>query len=62
MKRSRRELSNGMAEHRPILKNIQNTHCPRFSFTHKTGLAFPKTVVFCIVYTHTLKKKTYETA
>jgi len=34
---------NDMAEHRPILKNNQNTIHPRFGFTPKTGIAFPKT-------------------
>jgi len=42
VKSSRRDLSNDMAEHRPILKNNQNTYYPRFSFTPKTGIAFPK--------------------
>jgi len=33
------------AEHRSTLKNNQNTCYPRFSFTPKTGKAFPKTCV-----------------
>jgi len=41
--RSRRELSNDVAEHRYMLKNYQNTYYPRFSFILKTGIAFPKT-------------------
>jgi len=41
MESSRRDLLNDMAEHRPILKNNQNTHHPRFGFTPKTGKAFP---------------------
>jgi len=32
-----------MAEHRPILKNDQNMYQPRFGYTPKTGIAFPKT-------------------
>jgi len=38
MESSRRDLSNDMAEHKPILKNNQNTHHPRFGFTPKTGV------------------------
>ena len=41
-KRSRRELSIDVAEHRSILKNSQYTHNPRFSFIPKTGIAFPE--------------------
>ena len=40
-----RDLLNDMAEHRPILKNSQNTNHPRFGFTLKTGIALPKTGV-----------------
>ena len=45
MERTRRDLLNDMAEHRPIFKNNQITY-PRFSFTHrysisKTGVLFP---------------------
>jgi len=43
MESSRRYLSNDMAEHSPILKNNQITYHPRFGFTPKTGIAFPKT-------------------
>jgi len=43
MESSRRDLLNEMAEHRPILKNNQNTFHPRFGFTTKTGIAFPQT-------------------
>ena len=42
-KRSRRELSIDVAEHRSMLETYQNTLYPRFSFTPKTGKAFPKT-------------------
>jgi len=34
-----------MTEHRPILRNKQNTYYPRFSFTPKTGIELPKTGV-----------------
>ena len=46
MESFRRDLLNDMAEHRPILKNNQNTYYPRFSFTPKnrelpeTGASF----------------------
>jgi len=40
--RSRREHSIDVAEHRSMLKNYQNTLYPRFSFSHKSGIAFPK--------------------
>jgi len=40
MERSRRDLSNDMAEHRSFLTNNQNTYSPRFSFTPKTGVSF----------------------
>jgi len=39
MESSRRDLWNDMAEHRPILKNNQNTHLP---FTPKRGVELPK--------------------
>jgi len=45
MESSRRDLSKDMAEHRPILKNNQYTYHPRFGFTPKTGIAFPKTEI-----------------
>ena len=32
MESSCRDLSSDMAEHRPILRNNQNTYYPRFSF------------------------------
>jgi len=38
-KRSRRELSIDVAEHRSMLKNHQNTHYTRFSFIPKTVIA-----------------------
>jgi len=40
---SRRDILNGMAEHRPIMKYNQNTSPPRFGFTPKTGISFPET-------------------
>jgi len=43
MESSRRDLFNDMAEHRPILKNKQNTYHPRFDLTPETGITFPKT-------------------
>jgi len=55
MDSSRRDLSNDMAEHRPILKNNQNTHHPRFSFTPKT-YSIPKRV-FCF---YSVDNKTFE--
>ena len=39
------DLLNDVAEHRYILKNNQDRFYPRFSFTPKTGIASPKTVV-----------------
>jgi len=39
MESSRRDLSNDMAERRPILKNNQNRYHPCFGFTPKTGIA-----------------------
>ena len=51
MESYRRDLSNDMAEHRPILKNNQNTCNLRFNFTRKTVIAFPKTdVLFLLRY------------
>jgi len=41
-KRSRRELSIDVTEHRSTLKNYQNTHYPRFSVI-PTDIASPKT-------------------
>jgi len=35
-----------MAERKPVLKNKQNTLAPRFGFTPKTGIAFPKMGVY----------------
>jgi len=43
MDSSRRDLSNYMAKHRPILKNDQNTYHLRFGFLLKTGIAFSET-------------------
>jgi len=48
-KRSRRELSIDVAEHRSILKNNQNTYL-RFGFTPKTDKAFPKTRALFLLY------------
>jgi len=45
MESSRRDFSYDMAEHWPTSKSNQNTHHPRFGFTPKTGIAFPKTGV-----------------
>jgi len=45
-KRSRRELSIDVAEHRSMLKIYQNTHYPRFSFIPKTGICFHCEAVF----------------
>jgi len=42
MESSRRDLSNNRDEHKPILKNKQNTYHPRFGFAPQTGIAFPK--------------------
>jgi len=46
MESSRRDLLNDMAEHLLILKNNQNTFHPRFGFTPKTSVAFPKRFFF----------------
>jgi len=43
MESSRRDLLNDLAEHRPILKNNQNTYHSRLGFVSKTGIAFSKT-------------------
>ena len=43
MESSRRDLSNDMAEHGPILKNNLNAYNPRFGLTQNTGMASPKT-------------------
>jgi len=42
-------LLNDIAEHRSILENYQNTHYPRFSFTHpkQVGLQHSLKWVFC---------------
>ena len=37
-----------MAEHLFILKNNQNTYCPRFSFTPKTGTEVSETGVLTV--------------
>jgi len=62
---SRRELSIDMAEHRSMLENYQNTHYSRFSFTPKTGTAFPKTILcfYCVKFfnmmpANSIKKRT----
>ena len=50
MESSRRDLCNGMAEHTPILKNNQNTHCslifqdrPIFSHINQKSKALAET-------------------
>jgi len=48
--RSRGKLSRNVAEHRSMLKNDQNTYYPRFSFTPKTGIAFPETQVLVFLW------------
>jgi len=40
-KRSRRELSIHVAQHRSTLKIHQTTHYPSFSYIPKTSIAFP---------------------
>ena len=45
MERSRRDFFNDMVEHKTILKNNQNTHYSRFSFTPRKK-RLPKTGVF----------------
>jgi len=50
-KRSRRELSIDVAEHRSMLKNYQNTHYHSFSFILKIGTASPKTGVLFLLWT-----------
>jgi len=50
MESPRRDLLNDMAERKSILKNNQSRRYRRFSFTHKTAEAFPKTgVCLCCV-------------
>ena len=50
MESSRRDLLNNVAEHKSILKINQNTYYPRFSFTPKTRIKFPKTgVLFLLI-------------
>jgi len=49
MESSRRDLSNDMTEHKPSLKNNQNTYYPRFGFTPKTGMVFPNTGVLFLL-------------
>ena len=48
-KRSRRELSIDVAEHRSMLKNYLNAHYPHFGFIPKIGIAFPKTGVLFLL-------------
>jgi len=48
-KSSRQECSIDMAEHRSILKNNQNTYCPRCSFTLKTGTELPEKGVLILL-------------
>jgi len=49
MESSRGDLLNDMAEHRSILKNVQNTYYPRFSFIPKTDKAFIKVGVLFLL-------------
>ena len=42
MEGSHRDLLKDMAEHRPILKNNQNTYHPRLGFTPKTRRSIPQ--------------------
>jgi len=49
MESSRRDLLINMTEHKPILKNNQNTFRPRFGFTPKTGIGFPKRMFIIII-------------
>jgi len=55
-KKSRRELSMDVAEHRSTLKNYQNAHYPFLKFIAKTGVAFPKRG---FVFTGYLKRSQY---
>jgi len=48
-KRSRRERSIDVAEHKSMMKNHQNTPCTLFSFVPKTGI-FPKTGVLFLLW------------
>jgi len=48
MESSRQDLLNDMAEHKPTLKNKQNTYQPRFGFTPKTGILFQRGFVFTV--------------
>jgi len=51
MESSRRDLSNDMAEHTPILENNQNTlHLCFGYFQPKTGIAFPKTKIMVLLW------------
>jgi len=48
---SRRGLLSYVPEHRSILKYNQNTYyTPRFSFSPKTGIVFPKTVLLSSLF------------
>jgi len=47
MESSRRDLLNDVAEHRPILKNNQNTYNSSFGITPKTGIALLETGFYC---------------
>ena len=49
LKRSRRALSNDVAEHRSMLKDQQVTHYLRFGFMPKPGIAFPKTGILLLL-------------
>ena len=57
--KSRRELAIDVAEHRSMLKNYHNTKYLCFSFTPKTGIAFPKTdVLFLLCRDGDIRMKT----
>jgi len=48
MASSRRDLLNDMAEQRPISKNSQYTHRPRFGFTPETGIPQKRGLIFTV--------------
>ena len=51
-KTSRRGVSIDVAVHGSTLKNYQNTYYPRFSFITKTGITFPKTGAYFLLWTN----------
>jgi len=51
MESSHRDLFDDIAEHRAIVKNVQNTYYPRFSSIPKTRIVFPEvsvSILLCI--------------